>query len=281
MRIGIVGTGTMGQGIARLLTTSGFETVVCGRSSMSNESFSNALVQWLERQLVKEKLSTHEAEASAKRLTVTQEMNALGEVDFVIEAVVETLEIKRDVFAHLEATCSDRVPLASNTSSIPIEQISREMKTRGRVIGVHFMNPPYVMPLVEVIPSAWTNADVLDATLQFLADLEKEVLVVPDIPGFVLNRILFSSIHQAIQLVETGKADGTTIDAVMKLGVSHPMGPLELADFIGLDVCMAILENLSRMEPTRFAPPTLLREKIAKGKLGRKTGEGFHRYDSR
>lgn len=281
MRIGIVGTGTMAQGIARLLTSRGLETVVCGRSPTSNERFLNAFAQWLERQLAKEKLSPHEVDASAKRLTVTQEMDALGEVDFVIEAVAEILEVKRDIFEHLEATCSDRVPLASNTSSIPIKQISEEMKTRARVIGVHFMNPPHVMPLVEVIPSVWTNADILDKTLQFLTDLEKEALVVPDIPGFVLNRVLFSSIHQAIRLLETGKVDGVTIDAVMKLGASQPMGPLELADFIGLDVCMAILENLNRMEPERFVPPILLREKVAEGKLGRKTGEGFHRYDSR
>lgn len=271
----------MAQGIARLLTTRGLETAVCGRSSRSNERFSNAFAQWLDRQLAKEKLSTHEAEASAKQLTVTQEMDALTEVDFVIEAVTETLEIKHEVFRQLEAICRDRVPLASNTSSIPIEQIAREMKTRNRVIGVHFMNPPYVMPLVEVISSAWTNADVLDTTLRLLADLEKEALVVPDTPGFVLNRILFSSIHQAIRMLETGEVDSATIDAVMKLGASHPMGPLELADFIGLDVCMAILENLSRMEPAQFAPPELLREKIAEGKLGQKTREGFYRYDSR
>jgi 3-hydroxybutyryl-CoA dehydrogenase len=280
MRIGVVGTGTMAQGIARLLITQGLETVVRGRSSASKEKFSNVFAQWLERQITREKLSTREAEASIKRLTVTREMDALGEVDFVIEAVAETLEIKHNVFGQLEAICPDRIPLASNTSSIPIGQISREMRTRERVIGVHFMNPPYAMPLVEVIPSAWTDAGILDTTLQFLADLEKEAVVVPDMPGFVLNRILFSGIRQAIRLLEDGQLDAESIDAVMRLGASYPMGPLELADFIGLDVCLAILENLGRNEPGPFDPPGLLRRYVEEGKLGRKAGEGFRRYDA-
>jgi 3-hydroxybutyryl-CoA dehydrogenase len=280
MLVGIAGTGTMAQGITRLLTMRGYRTVVRGRSSASSKCFLSCFSQWITRQVAKEKLSIQEGAACVERLTITQELNAFREVDYIIEAVAETVEVKQEVFRQLEGICSDRTPFASNTSSIPIEHISQEMRTRERFIGVHFMNPAYVMPLVEVIPSAWTDAVILAATLQFLADLHKEAVVVPDRPGFVLNQILFSAIQQAIRLLETEPLDAETIDAVMKLGANYPMGPLELADFIGLDVCLAILENLGRLEPEGFDPPGLLRKHVKERKLGRKVGEGFHRYDS-
>lgn len=280
MQVGIVGTGTMARGIARLLVQRGIHVVVVGRTEGAVRSLSDDLVAWLERQREKGKLTDDESASLQQRLTTTTELRDLSPSDYIIEAVAEELELKRETFRQLEAVSPARVPLASNTSSIPIERISLGLQTAGRIIGVHFMNPAHVMPLVEVIASGTTSKAIVDQTVQMLRDLGKEPMLVPDRPGFVLNRVLFAALRQAMMLVEDGTVDCSSVDKVLKLGANHPMGPLELADFIGLDVCLAVFENLKEVEGGVFLPPAMLVSMVKQGRLGRKSGEGFHQYSS-
>ncbi|MCX5727504.1 MAG: 3-hydroxyacyl-CoA dehydrogenase family protein, partial [Nitrospirae bacterium] len=264
----------------RLVTQEGHDAIVCGRSLSSISRFADELAHWAERQFSKGKLSREEAEAIRRRLSTSQSLGVLGSAEFIIEAVAEALEAKRGVFRQLGEVCAEGVPLASNTSSIPIEYISNGIRKAGQIIGVHFMNPAYVMHLVEVVPCRETSPAVTKLTIDFLASLGKDPVLVPDKPGFVLNRILFASLRQAMELLEEEGVDAALIDKIMKLGANHPMGPLELADFIGLDICLAIFESLQETQGVSLAPPSILKSLVDRGRLGRKSGEGFYRYAS-
>ena len=277
--VGLVGTGIMAQGIARLLTYHGMETTICGREGRSANQFAGSLERWISSQLKKGKLDSDQAGRSLKCVRVRTDLSDLASV--VIEAIAENLRAKQTVFRQLEQYCAPSITLASSTSSIQIADIASRAEHKGRIVGVHFMNPPHVMPLVEVVRSEWTNDGIVKTTLQLLTDLGKHPLLVPDIPGFVLNRILFSGILEAIRLLETGAMGHEEIDTAMRLGAGQPMGPLELADLIGLDVCLAILGNLEQDEISRFSPPQLLKKMVEDGNLGRKTGKGFYHYESR
>lgn len=281
MHIGVVGTGTMAQGIAGLCMLRGHLTTVSGRSVRSTARFRDELARWLDRQEAKGRLTTAEARAAQDRLSVAEGIGALGTVDYVIEAIVEDLDAKRSVFSQLERVCRPNATLASNSSSIPVREIARGMSSGQRCIGVHFMNPASAMRLVEVAPACDTSPEVLDQTLRFLESLGKDPIVVPDSPGFVVNRILFSSLQQAMDLLEKGDVDVATIDKAIKLGANHPMGPLELADFIGLDVCLAIFRTLQAAGILPLPPPDILISLVESGRLGRKSGEGFHSYAGR
>lgn len=278
MEIGIVGTGVMAQGITRLLVLSGHRVVAFGRSAEACCRLTEDLREWTDGQARKGRISGGEASAARARLRIAHQLRALAGVDFAIEVVAEALDVKRGIFQELDQVCPAGIPLASNTSSIPIRCIADGTIHPERVVGVHFMNPAHVMPLVEVVPSEHTSLAVLEQTIRLVTGLGKQARVVPDSPGFVVNRILFASLQQAMELLEEGRVAREVIDDAMKLGAHHRMGPLQLADFVGLDVCQAILEVLAADRLSQFRVPGVLRRKVQEGKLGRKSGEGFYRY---
>jgi 3-hydroxybutyryl-CoA dehydrogenase len=279
--IGILGTGTMARGISLLIATSGHDVLVLGRSSKSLDAFNSYVAKWFHRRLEKGKISQDMHDASINRINTTRQLDSLFGVDLIIEAVVEDLEVKRDLLGAADQVCPPKTIIASNTSSLPINEIASKTQHSNRVIGMHFMNPPHVMPLVEIVPSKSTSEETLNKAVTFAKSLGKEPLIVPDIPGFVLNRLLFVLLHEAMDLVETGVVDVATVDEALRNGANHPMGPFELADFIGLDVCLSIFEVLYReLQDAKYDPPRLLKEKVSAGKLGRKSGEGFYKYRS-
>jgi len=279
--IGILGTGTMARGISLLIATSGQDVLAWGRSSKSIDAFNSYIVKWFHRRLEKGKISQNMHDASINRINTTQDLTSLSGAELIIEAVVEDLEVKRELLGIADRICPPKTIIASNTSSLPIGEIASKTQHPNRVIGMHFMNPPHVMPLVEIVPSKSTSEGTLNKTVTFAKSLGKEPLIVPDIPGFVLNRLLFVLLHEAMDLVETGLVDIATVDEAMKNGANHPMGPFELADFIGLDVCLSIFKVLHReLQDAKYDPPQILKEKVAAGKLGRKSGEGFYKYHS-
>lgn len=279
--IGILGTGTMARGISSLLAVSGHDVLVWGRSSKSCEAFNPYIVQWFRRRLEKGKISPEMHDAFIRRIDTTKVLDSLSSAELIIEAVVEDLEVKRDLFDAADRICPPDTIIASNTSSLPINEIASKTRHPNRVIGMHFMNPPHVMSLVEIVPSKSTSKETLNKAVTFAKSLGKEPLIVPNVPGFVLNRLLFVMLHEAMELVEAGFVDLTIVDDALKNGANHPMGPFELADFIGLDVCLSIFEVLyGELQDPKYDPPRLLKEKVSAGNLGRKSGEGFYKYHS-
>ena len=212
-------------------------------------------------------------------VSTTLELNELHDRDIIIEAIVENIEIKEKLFSDLGDICKESTILASNTSSIPIGILAEASGRPTKVVGMHFMNPVPVMKLVEVIRAKSTNDNTFDATFKLAEDLNKVPVLVNDFPGFVSNRILLPMLNEAMFCVMEGVAEPEAIDTVMKLGMSHPMGPLTLADFIGLDTCLAIMEVLHRdFNDDKYRPCPLLKEMVEQGKLGKKSGEGFYKY---
>ena len=279
--VGILGTGTMARSISLLIATSGHDVLVWGRSSKSLDTFNSYVAKWFHKRLHNGKISQEMHDACLNQINTTKEIASLSGAELIIEAVVEDLEVKRDLVSAADRVCSPRTVIASNTSSLPIDEIASKAQHPYRIIGMHFMNPPQVMPLVEIVPSKSTSAETLDKAVTFAESLGKEPLLVPDIPGFVLNRLLFVMLHEAMELVEAGYVDINTVDKALKKGANHPMGPFELADFIGLDVCLSIFDVLYReLQNSSYEPPQLLKEKVSSGKLGRKSGEGFYKYRS-
>lgn len=279
--IGIAGTGQMARGICVLAALSGMDVTVWGRSETSLGQFRLSVARSLRQRQEKGKIDEAAYQASVRRICATENTSELQDATFVIETVAEDLCIKRAAFKSIEAVCKTDTVIASNTSSLLIRDIAALTIHPERIIGLHFMSPPGVIPLVEVVPAPGTADCVVQRSIAFCKELGKEPLVVKDQPGFVLNRVLFPLLGEAIRLVEEGGADADTVDRTLRRGANHPMGPLELADFIGLDVCAAVFANLSReLRDSRYDPPHLLTRMVAKGKLGRKSGAGFYAYDA-
>jgi len=280
-RIAVVGSGTMGNGIAHVCALHGRDVRLV---DVSREVLDDALVTIgtnLDRQVKKGVLESDERNAVLARIgTFTDMDEAVTDAQLVVEAVPEKAELKHRIFASLEELAPDDAILASNTSSISITEIAGRMRSPGRVIGMHFMNPVPVMRLVEVIRGLATDDGTAEAVMALARDLEKEPVEVHDFPGFVSNRVLMPMINEAIFALMEGVADEEAIDKVMTMGMNHPMGPLKLADLIGLDTCLSILEVLHReLGDDRYRPCPLLRKYVAAGWLGRKSGRGFHLYD--
>jgi 3-hydroxybutyryl-CoA dehydrogenase len=278
-RVCVVGGGTMGNGIAHVFALNGYEvTLVEAKKELADKALAT-ITKNLERQAAKGAISAAEKNAALGRLkTATSIAEAKG-FDFAVEAVPEKLEVKAAVFKELAEHGAPGAILATNTSSLPISSIAANVPEPSRVIGMHFMNPVPVMKLVEIIRGKETSDEVTAAVKELTSELGKIGAVANDFPGFVSNRVLMPMINEAIECLREGVSTKEDIDTIMKLGMAHPMGPIALADYIGLDVCLAIMEVLDKgFGGTKYKPSPLLREMVAAGKLGVKTGAGFYEY---
>jgi 3-hydroxybutyryl-CoA dehydrogenase len=270
----VIGSGTMGAGIAEVFAKAGVGALLYDVAEDQVRSGVARIQASLDAAVAKGKLSAADAAAAKERITPVTAID--GGVDLIVEAVPEIMEVKKQLFADVSAKTS--AIMATNTSSLSVTEIAAASKDPSRVIGLHFFNPPPIMPLLEIVAAEQTSEAVVQRARAFAARIGKSPILVTDSPGFATSRLGIVLGMEAIRMLESGVASAADIDAAMKLGYKHPMGPLELTDLVGLDVRLAIAEHLTRELGPQFAPPPLLRRLVRAGKLGRKTGEGFYRW---
>jgi 3-hydroxybutyryl-CoA dehydrogenase len=279
-KVMVIGAGQMGGGIAQVCAQAGFDVKL---NDIKEESYVKGLAviaKNLSRNVEKGRMTDEEKSVVLGRITKSLDLQDASDVDIVIEAAVENMEIKRSIFSQLDKIAPEHAILASNTSSLPITEIAAVTNRPEKVIGMHFMNPVPVMKLVEIIRGLATADEVYKAVEDMTVKLSKTPVEVNDFPGFVANRVLMPMINEAIYTLYEGVATKEAIDEVMKLGMNHPMGPLQLADFIGLDTCLYIMETLHEgFGDSKYRPCPLLRKYVKAGWLGKKTGRGFYVYD--
>ena len=277
--IGVVGAGQMGSGIALVAARNGFAVVMQDLKEDLVQRGMNTIAQLLDKDISKGNISAGAKTAIMQRIQSGADLNALQRTDFIIEAATENEIVKFQIFRDLDRICAPGVVLSSNTSSIPIGRISAQTRRPDRVIGMHFMNPAPLIELVEVIRSFATSEKTFLATCTLAERLGKKAVAAGDFPGFISNRILMTMINEALFALYQGVGSRDAIDAVMHLGMNHPMGPLALADLIGLDTCLAVMETLyDGYKESKYSPCPLLRQYVDAGWLGRKTGRGFYCY---
>ena len=278
--IGIVGAGTMGSGIAHVASLSQYSVLLMDVNEQLVEKGINSINNNMDRQIKKTSITPDDKQNALDRISLTTDLNALKSVDVVIEAASEDRKIKGRIFQELDKSCKKDTILATNTSSISITDIASSTSRPEKVIGMHFMNPVPMMKLVEVVLGHLTNEETIRKVVTLAEAMGKTAVKCNDYPGFVSNRILAPMINEAIFCLMEGVAEKEAIDKIMRLGMAHPMGPLSLADLIGLDVCLSILEVLHRgLGDDKYRPCPLLRRMVSAGCLGRKTGKGFYEYN--
>ena len=277
--VGVVGAGTMGSGIAQVAATAGYDVVMRDIEDELVADGFDRIDDSLSRFVEKEQLSREEADAAVSRITGTTDLDDLGDCDYVIEAAVENMDIKQDIFADLDAAVDDDVILATNTSTLSITTIASATERPELVVGLHFMNPAPIMEGLELVVGEKTSDDAVECSHTLAEDFDKTTWESDDKPGFVVNRVLMPWINEGIRAYDEGVASKADMDAGLKLGTNVPMGPLELADHIGLDVCLDASQTLEEELGDRYKPPYLLKRKVDAGDLGRKTGAGFYEYD--
>lgn len=278
--VGVLGSGTMGSGIIQVLAQNGYEVYYRSRRQESVDSGLETVKKNLEKMVRKERMTEEEKDKALSLIHGSTDMEILRGVDLVIESTTENMEAKKALFKELDKLMDEDVILATNTSSLSITEIAYETNRPDKIIGMHFFNPVPVMKLVEVIKGLMTSDQTKNVILEMTEDLGKTPVEVEEAPGFVVNRVLLPMINEAIGILADGLASKEHIDAAMKLGANHPMGPLELGDLIGLDVCLAILNTMyQEYSDPKYRPHFFLRKMVRAGKLGRKTGEGFYKYN--
>jgi 3-hydroxybutyryl-CoA dehydrogenase len=278
-RIGVVGAGTMGNGIAQVFAQAGFEVSLIDTVAPMLDRARGTIEKSLGRFVEKGKVSAADRDAALGRLSTGTDLDVLTDADYIVEAIIEDERAKRDLFTRLDAMTRPDVILSSNTSSISITLLGAATRRPDKVLGMHFMNPVPLMTLVELIRGQATSVETMQTGKDLCTRLGKTAMEAADYPGFIANRILMPMINEAIYALMEGVGTPEAIDTVMKLGMNHPMGPLTLADFIGLDVCLAIMNVLhSGLGDPKYRPCPLLRRMVAAGHLGRKSGRGFYAY---
>jgi len=277
--VGVVGSGQMGNGIAQVAACCGMEVTMVDIKQEYLDRGVSAISNSLEKLVSKERMSREDADSAFSQIDSSVELESLSDCDLVVEAIPEIPELKFSTFSKLDSICKPQAILASNTSSISINEIARHTNRADRVIGMHFMNPVPIMKLVEIINGSETSEEVTSQVVSASEEMGKTPLSCSDSPGFVSNRILMPMINEAILTLQEGVAEPEAIDGIMKLGMNHPIGPLALADLIGLDTVLHIMHVLEEgIGSDKYAPANLLVEMVEKGQLGRKTGSGFYQY---
>jgi 3-hydroxybutyryl-CoA dehydrogenase len=278
-KIAVLGAGTMGSGIAQVIAQSGFEVILRDLKREYLNRGIKTIEKNLKRSVAKERITKLEKNEILKRISTTTDLNEITDVDLVIEAAVEDINMKKEIFKEIDKICKEEAIFASNTSALSITDIASVTKRPEKVIGIHFFNPVPVMKLVEVIKGIATSKNTFDIVNKFIDNLKKKAVEVNEAPGFVVNRLLIPMINESIFLLNEKVASAEDIDKAMKFGANHPIGPLALADLIGLDICLAIMNTLyEEFNDSKYRPCTLLKKKVRAGHLGKKTGRGFYSY---
>jgi 3-hydroxybutyryl-CoA dehydrogenase len=278
-KVGVIGAGTMGNGIAQIFARAGYSVVLCDVEQRFLNRGLETIIRNLDREVAKSRLSAEDKESTLRRIDPVTDRARLADCDFIVEAATEKIEIKTEIFRDLDRVARPDVILASNTSSISITKLAALTKRPDKVIGMHFFNPVPVMKLVEVIRGLATSPEAFAAVRDLAVKLDKTPVEVNDAPGFVSNRVLMPLLNEAMFAVMEGVATAEAVDEVFKLGMAHPMGPLTLADFIGLDVCLDIMRVLQDgLGDPKYRPCPLLIKMVDAGWLGKKSGRGFYRY---
>lgn len=276
--IGVIGAGTMGNGIAQVAAQSGYEVILADVGQDFVLAGFEKIKERLEKRVEKGKLESNEKDRIISKIKTTITLEDFENADLIIEAIIENEELKKQIFRDLDQICPKATIFTTNTSSISITRLASVTQRPERFVGMHFMNPAYIMKLVEIVKGLRTSDAAVDIVISLAKKMEKTPVIVNDFPGFVSNRVLMPMINDAIYCLQDGVASRESIDSIMKQGANQPMGPIELADFIGLDICLAILEVLHAELGEKYRPCPLLRKMVSAGLLGRKSGEGFYEY---